>query len=147
MDVKKTQYWKNKKNRKTGCSFQICRTLSFANCCSSFVCFLVGFFFPEELTKSNLDSVEGWCAASNLIGALQNWPKKNKKTHYLCTVQQASSTWRMMYLNRDMDGGPFLVYFLPIRGGRRPLIYVLFPSHSWWPETCSVRFSRGMIAR
>jgi hypothetical protein len=30
------------------------------------------FFFPEELTKSNLDSVEGWCAASNLIGALQN---------------------------------------------------------------------------
>ncbi len=33
-----------------------------------------------------------------------------------------------MYLNRDKDGGPFLVYFLPILGGRRPLIYVLFPS-------------------
>jgi len=65
--------------------------------------------------------------------------KKNKKTHYLYTAQQASSTWRMMmYLNRDMDGGSFLVYFLPILVGRHPLIYVLFPSHSWWPETCCV---------
>jgi hypothetical protein len=25
----------------------------------------------------------------------------------------------MMYLNRDMDGGPFLVYFLPILGGQK----------------------------
>jgi len=24
-----------------------------------------------------------------------------------------------MYLNRDMDGGPFLVYFLPILGGQK----------------------------
>jgi hypothetical protein len=31
-DLKKTQHWKKKKkNRKTECSFQICRTLSFAN--------------------------------------------------------------------------------------------------------------------
>jgi hypothetical protein len=57
-----------------------------------------------------------------------------------------------MYLNKNMDGGPFLVYFLPILGGQKiavsdsaegwcaapglfpshyPLIYVLFPSHSW----------------
>jgi hypothetical protein len=25
------------------------------------------------------------------------------------------------------------------------LIYVLFPSHSWWAERCSVRLSRGMV--
>jgi hypothetical protein len=50
-----------------------------------------------------------------------------------------------MYLNRDMDGGPFLVYFLPILGERRLLIYVLFPSHSWWAKSCIVRFSRGMV--
>jgi hypothetical protein len=25
----------------------------------------------------------------------------------------------MIYLNRDMDGGPFLVYFLPILGGQK----------------------------
>jgi len=71
-----------------------------------------------------------------------------------------------MYLNRNMDGGPFLVYFLPILGGQKtavsdsaegwcaapglfpshyPLIYVLFPSHSLWAESCSVRFSRGMV--
>jgi len=63
-----------------------------------------------------------------------------------CTVEQASSTWRMMmYLNRDMDGGPFLVYFLSILGGRHLLIYVLFPSHSWWAENCSVKLSRGMV--
>jgi hypothetical protein len=51
-----------------------------------------------------------------------------------------------MYLNRDMDGGPFLVYFLPIFVGQRPLIYVLFPSHSWWLETYSVKLSKGMVA-
>ncbi len=50
-----------------------------------------------------------------------------------------------MYLNRDMDGRPFLLYFLPILGGRRPLIYVLFPSHSWWAENCNVRLSKGMV--
>jgi hypothetical protein len=27
--------------------------------------------------------------------------------------KQTSSTWRRrMYLNRDMDGGPFLIYFI-----------------------------------
>jgi hypothetical protein len=32
---------------------------------------------------------------------------------YAPSSKQASSTWRMMiYLNRDMDGGPFLVYFI-----------------------------------
>jgi len=45
-----------------------------------------------------------------------------------------------MYLNRDMDGGPFLIYFLPILGGRRPLIYVLFPSHSWWATSFNICF-------
>jgi len=216
-DLKKTQYWmekkkKKKKNRKTGCNFQICRTFSFANskfanlmikvgnqsdlkkkrlptlnsetsdlckptttttkvnfsrmdlkktqhwkkkkkkpdAVSKFVepfllqivapllfVFWWGFFFPEELTKSNLDSVERWCAAGNLIGALQNWPKKNQKMHYLCTVQQASSTWRMMmYLSREMDGGPFLVYFLPILGGQKPA--VLDSVEGWLP-------GRGMV--
>jgi len=39
---------------------------------------------------------------------------------YASSNKQASSTWRMMmYLNRDMDGGPFLVYFLPILGGQK----------------------------
>jgi len=28
----------------------------------------------------------------------------------------------MMYLNRDMDGGPFLVYFLPILGGQKAVV-------------------------
>jgi len=28
----------------------------------------------------------------------------------------------MMYLNRDMDGGPFLVYFLPILGGQKATV-------------------------
>jgi len=33
------------------------------------------------------------------------------------------STWRMtMYLNRDMDGRPFLVYFLPIFGGQKAAV-------------------------
>ncbi len=71
-----------------------------------------------------------------------------------------------MYLNRNMDGGPFLVYFLPILGGQKtavsdsaegwcaapdlfpshyPLIYVLFPSHFWWAESCTVRLSRRMV--
>ncbi len=27
-----------------------------------------------------------------------------------------------MYLNRDMDGGPFLVYFLPIFGGQKAVM-------------------------
>jgi hypothetical protein len=27
-----------------------------------------------------------------------------------------------MYLNRDMDGGPFLVYFLPILGGQKSAV-------------------------
>ncbi len=27
-----------------------------------------------------------------------------------------------MYLNRDMDGGPFLVYFLPILGGQKATV-------------------------
>jgi hypothetical protein len=27
-----------------------------------------------------------------------------------------------MYLNRDMDGGPFLVYFLPILGGQKAAV-------------------------
>jgi len=27
-----------------------------------------------------------------------------------------------MYLNRDMDGGPFLVYFLPILGGQKTTV-------------------------
>jgi hypothetical protein len=27
-----------------------------------------------------------------------------------------------MYLNRDMDGGPFLVYFLPILGGQKVVV-------------------------
>jgi hypothetical protein len=27
-----------------------------------------------------------------------------------------------MYLNRDMDGGPFLVYFLPIIGGQKAAV-------------------------
>jgi len=32
---------------------------------------------------------------------------------YAQSSKQASRTWRMMmYLNRDMDGGPFLVYFI-----------------------------------
>jgi len=32
---------------------------------------------------------------------------------YAPSSKQARSTWRMMmYLNRDMDGGPFLVYFI-----------------------------------
>jgi len=51
-----------------------------------------------------------------------------------------------MYPNRDMDGGPFLVYFLPVLGGQRPLIYVIFPSHSWWAESCSVRLAEGWCA-
>jgi hypothetical protein len=28
----------------------------------------------------------------------------------------------MTYLNRDMDGGPFLVYFLPILGGQKAAV-------------------------
>jgi hypothetical protein len=28
----------------------------------------------------------------------------------------------MMYLKRDMDGGPFLVYFLPILGGQKAAV-------------------------
>jgi hypothetical protein len=28
----------------------------------------------------------------------------------------------MMYLNRDMDGGPFLVYFLPILGRQKSAV-------------------------
>jgi len=61
---------------------------------------------------------------------------------------------------------PFLVYFLPILGGQKtamsnstegwcavpglfpahyPLFYVLFPSHSWWAESCNVRLSKGMV--
>ncbi len=88
---------------------------------------------------------------------------------YAPSSKQARSTWRMMmYLNRDMDGGPFLIYFLPILGGQKTavsnlgegwcvapglfpshyfLIYVLFPSYSWWAETCSVRLSKGMVCR
>jgi hypothetical protein len=32
---------------------------------------------------------------------------------YAPSNKQANNTWRMMmYLNRDMDGGPFLVYFI-----------------------------------
>jgi hypothetical protein len=27
-----------------------------------------------------------------------------------------------MYLNRDMDGGPFLVYFLPILSGQKAAV-------------------------
>jgi hypothetical protein len=39
---------------------------------------------------------------------------------YAPSSKQAANTWRMMmYLNRDMDGGPFLVYFLPILGGQK----------------------------
>jgi len=44
-----------------------------------------------------------------------------------------------MYLNKDMDGGPFLVYFLPILGGQKTAVLdsaegwcatpSLFPSH------------------
>ncbi len=42
---------------------------------------------------------------------------------YAPSSKQASSTWRMMmYLNRDMDGGPFLVYFLPILGGQKAAV-------------------------
>jgi len=42
---------------------------------------------------------------------------------YAPSSKQASSTWRMMmYLNRDMDGGPFLVYFLPIFGGQKAAV-------------------------
>jgi len=42
---------------------------------------------------------------------------------YAPSNKQASSTWRMMmYLNRDMDGGPFLVYFLPILGGQKAAV-------------------------
>jgi len=87
---------------------------------------------------------------------------------YASSSKQASSTWRMMiYLNRDMDGGPILVYFLPILGGHKTavsnsaegwcatpglflsyylLIYVLFASHSWWAESCNLRLSRGWCA-
>ncbi len=37
--------------------------------------------------------------------------------------KQASSTCRMMmYLNKDMDGGPFLIYFLPILGGQKAAV-------------------------
>jgi len=42
---------------------------------------------------------------------------------YAPSSKQARSTWRMMMcLNRDMDGGPFLVYFLPILGGQKAAV-------------------------
>jgi hypothetical protein len=43
-----------------------------------------------------------------------------------------------MYLNRDMDGGPFLVYFLPILGGQRIAL-------SDSAENCAVRLSKAMV--
>ncbi len=43
---------------------------------------------------------------------------------------------------QQRDGVQLLVYFLRILGGRRP---VIFPSRSWWVESCSVRLSRGMV--
>jgi hypothetical protein len=55
-----------------------------------------------------------------------------------------------MYLNRDMDGRPFLVYFLPILGRQKAAVSDsaegwcaapgLFPSHSWWATSCNISF-------
>jgi hypothetical protein len=39
-----------------------------------------------------------------------------------------------MYLNRDMDGGPFLVYFLPILGGQKAAMSDLVEG---WLPVCS----------
>ncbi len=44
-----------------------------------------------------------------------------------------------MYLNRDMDGGPFLVYFLPIFGGQKAAVS---DSIEGWCATDNLRASR-----
>jgi len=52
-DLKKTQHWKKKKkNRKIGCSFQICKTLSFAN--SKFANLMIKVENQSDLKKKKL---------------------------------------------------------------------------------------------
>jgi hypothetical protein len=48
----------------------------------------------------------------------------------------------MMYLNRDMDGGPFLVYFLPILGGQKAAVS---DSVEGWCATDNLGASRVLI--
>jgi len=40
--------------------------------------------------------------------------------HYRASLEPLEEA--KMYLNRDMDGGPFLVYFLPILGGQKAAV-------------------------
>jgi hypothetical protein len=47
-----------------------------------------------------------------------------------------------MYLNRDMDGGPFLVYFLPILGGQKVAVS---DSVEGWCAASNLRSSRVSI--
>jgi len=62
---------------------------------------------------------------------------------YAPSSKQASSTWRMMtYLNRDMDGGPFLVYFLPIVGEQKAAVSDLVEG---WCAAGNLGASRGLI--
>jgi len=62
---------------------------------------------------------------------------------YASSSKQASSTWRMMmYLNRDMDGGPFLVYILPILGGQKAAVS---DSVEGWCAAGNLRASRVSI--
>jgi len=47
-----------------------------------------------------------------------------------------------MYLNRDMDGGPFLVYFLPILGGQKAAV---LDSIEGWCAASNLEASRVSI--
>jgi hypothetical protein len=49
----------------------------------------------------------------------------------------------MTYLNRDMDGGPFLVYFLPILGGQKAAVS---DSVEGWCAAGNLRASRVSIS-
>jgi hypothetical protein len=50
----------------------------------------------------------------------------------------------MMYLNRDMDGGPFLVYFLPILDGQKAGV---LDSVEGWCAADNLRASRVSTGR
>jgi len=50
----------------------------------------------------------------------------------------------MMYLNRDMDGGPFLGYFLPILGGQKATV---LDSVEGWCAAGNLRASRVSTGR
>jgi hypothetical protein len=67
------------------------------------------------------------------------------KKKSLQNISIPASTWRMMmYLNRDMDGGSFLVYFLPLLGGQKAAV---LDSVEGWCAAGNLGASRVLTGR